>query len=293
VERDWARFLRPAREDGIEALHANFVHHRYPPHAHDVLTVASVLTGAATFDLEGRRYVAPAGTLFVVPPDAAHTGEAAAAGGYSYRVLYFDPVKLSKSYGCDRELKPIWSRSRIVVEHDELASTLHCAHAALAAGSALELDEAMAAILDALDEVFAGSSPKQEPVRPLHPAVLRARDYLDAHWSSNVSLQDLASNSGVGGYRLVRMFTSQVGMAPSFYGRSLKIRAARRLLRTGEPIAEVAAACGFYDQAHLTRHFKKIVGVTPGRYATELRSSASQLDELVQALSANGVYSPA
>jgi transcriptional regulator GlxA family with amidase domain len=49
------------------------------------------------------------------------------------------------------------------------------------------------------------------------------------------------------------------------------VRHAKSLLRAGLPIALVAAEAGFYDQAHLTRHFKRIVGLTPGRYATEAR----------------------
>ncbi len=41
------------------------------------------------------------------------------------------------------------------------------------------------------------------------------------------------------------------------------------LVRAGLPITLVAAEAGFYDQAHLTRHFKRIVGLTPGRYAKD------------------------
>jgi transcriptional regulator GlxA family with amidase domain len=46
----------------------------------------------------------------------------------------------------------------------------------------------------------------------------------------------------------------------------VRVRRAKSLLRAGLPIALVAAEAGFYDQAHLTRHFKRIVGLTPGRY---------------------------
>jgi AraC-like DNA-binding protein len=266
--RDRARFLRPSADEGVEALHATFLRHRYPPHAHDVLTIASVHSGAATFVLEGRRYTAPAGTLFLIPPNAAHTGEPAAAGGYSYRVLYLDLGKLSMAFDGAHERSPIWRRSLVVIEHDELESHLHRTHLALADGSSLEQGEALVGTVDTLARLFVGSRPRPEPTRPPHPAVLRARDYLDSHWTKNVTLQELAASSGVGRYHLIRLFNSQMGMPPSYYARSLKIEAARRMLRAGEPITMVAAMCGFYDQAHLTRHFKRVVGVTPARYAT-------------------------
>jgi Helix-turn-helix domain/AraC-like ligand binding domain len=129
-----ARFIRPGALPGVEALHATFVHHRYAPHIHNDLTIACVDRGAATFDLEDRRYLAPAGTVFLIP--------------------------------------------------------------------------------------------------------------------------------------LARSFRSQIGMPPSAYRRALRVEAAKKLLRSGEPAVRVAASCGFYDQAHLTRHFKRVTGVTPARYAS-------------------------
>jgi AraC-like DNA-binding protein len=55
-------------------------------------------------------------------------------------------------------------------------------------------------------------------------------------------------------------------MTPHAYQTKIRIRRAKSLLHAGLPITAVAAEAGFYDQAHLTRHFKRIVGLTPGRY---------------------------
>lgn len=66
---------------------------------------------------------------------------------------------------------------------------------------------------------------------------------------------------------LVRAFSGAYGIAPHQYLMSRRVDRARRLLLEGRPPGEVASATGFYDQSHLTRHFKKLVGVTPGRYA--------------------------
>ncbi len=65
---------------------------------------------------------------------------------------------------------------------------------------------------------------------------------------------------------LVRCFTRTFGIAPHAYVLGRRIEAARRLLLEGEPIAQVAAHVGFCDQSHLTRHFKRHVGTTPGQY---------------------------
>ncbi len=66
---------------------------------------------------------------------------------------------------------------------------------------------------------------------------------------------------------LVRAFSGAFGIAPHQYVMSRRVDLARRLLLGGQPPGEVATAAGFYDQPHLTRHFKRVVGTTPGRYA--------------------------
>ena len=55
-------------------------------------------------------------------------------------------------------------------------------------------------------------------------------------------------------------------MTPHAYQTQVRVRRAKSLPRAGLPITQVAAEAGFSDQAHLTQHFKRIVGLTPGRY---------------------------
>jgi AraC-like DNA-binding protein len=82
-----------------------------------------------------------------------------------------------------------------------------------------------------------------------------------------VPLAELASVAGLTRFDLVRRFRQQTGLTPHAFQTNLRIRRARGMLGAGEPIARVAAACGFADQPHLTRTFRRAVGVTPGRFA--------------------------
>lgn len=81
-------------------------------------------------------------------------------------------------------------------------------------------------------------------------------------------MSGLARVAGLSAFHLCRVFRDAVGMPPHAYQTQVRVRQAKSLLRAGMPAAQVAAAAGFSDQAHLTRHFKQIVGVTPGRYLT-------------------------
>lgn len=93
------------------------------------------------------------------------------------------------------------------------------------------------------------------------------RDYLHASWLSEVTLADLAAIAGVHPVHVVRGFRRATGLTPGAYLRQLRLEAARRaLLDTALPLAEIAFAAGFYDQAHFTREFRRAIGLTPAAF---------------------------
>lgn len=102
-------------------------------------------------------------------------------------------------------------------------------------------------------------------------AVARARALLDERLTETVSLDDLAAHARLDKYRLCRAFRDEVGLPPHAYVTHRRISLAQRLLARGLPQADVAACVGLYDQSQLHRHFKRIVGLTPGAYARAFR----------------------
>jgi AraC-like DNA-binding protein len=259
-----ARYIRPAGLHGVEALHASFVTHRYRPHSHPTWTVATVHRGAAEFDLDDTQQRAVSGELFVLEPESVHTGVPAVPGGWAYQVLYLDPAVI----GSWAEEGAAPRAARWVVFRDErLRRSLAAAHAALAAQPpGLGVDEAVLAAVDALRPHLTPGPPARR-TRPEHAAVRRARRHLEERWAQPVRLEELAAVARLSRFELARTFRAQVGLPPHAFQLDLRVRRARALLAAGEPPVAVAAACGFADQSHLHRVFKRAVGVTPGRYA--------------------------
>ena len=101
------------------------------------------------------------------------------------------------------------------------------------------------------------------------PAIAQVRDFLQAYYAQNISLADLATLSGLSRFHLSRVFRQETGLSLSAYQQQLRIAQAKRLLVRGMPIAKVATEVGFYDQSHLGKHFKRLVGVTPGNYISQ------------------------
>jgi AraC-like DNA-binding protein len=264
---EWARYYRPL--EGVEALHASFVTHEYRPHSHPTWTVAVMRRGAARFTVDTEFHRAVDGELFVLEPEAVHTGMRAVPDGWGYEVLYLEPDLISEWAEEDR---PGPRAANWVVFRDrELRAALGAAHRALADRD-LAVESAVAHAVALLRRhLRPGPSPAR--TAPEHAAVRRALAHLRERWDQPVSLAELAAVAGLSRFELVRCFSAQVGLPPHAFQIDLRIRAARARLAAHEPPAVVAAACGFADQAHLTRTFKRAVGVTPGRYRNAVQDS--------------------
>ncbi|MBD2092837.1 helix-turn-helix transcriptional regulator [Microcoleus sp. FACHB-1515] len=110
-----------------------------------------------------------------------------------------------------------------------------------------------------------------------HNAVRLVKEYLHDNFSSNVSLDQLAEITRLDRSYLTRIFRQAVGMPPYTYLNQIRVEKAKQFLQQGMAVAEVAIAVGMSDQSHLTRHFKRIFGITPGHYRTMSISSKTNL----------------
>lgn len=260
-----ATYFRPEGATGIEALHARFVEHAYVPHSHPTWTVAVVDHGAARFEVDATRQRADSGELFVLEPEAVHTGMAAVPEGWAYRVLYLDPALIHE--WDERDAQTPRAARWVVFRDRALRDSLLRVHSVLAdGGERLELDEALVGAVDAL-RPHLRPGPPPEPGGAEHAAVRRARAHLIERWDQPVPLAALSSVAGLSRFELVRRFRRQTGLTPHAFQTNLRIARARAMLSRGEPAARVAVECGFADQPHLTRTFKRAVGVTPARFA--------------------------
>ena len=152
-----------------------------------------------------------------------------------------------------------------------LALALQGMHSALLSDAEpLELQSHLARLVhtavSSLLEERPRSSSRSIPIGPCE----RLRAILHSSEASQLSLIDFARGEGVSQFQLIRSFKRRYGAPPHAYGLHVRIARARELLRRGFSVTDAAAATDFTDQSHLTRHFRRIHGVTPGRYAAGL-----------------------
>lgn len=253
----------------LDLLTARFARHVYAPHAHEELTVGVTVGGLEVIAYRGGRIYSGPGSIVVLEPGEMHTGGPAAPEGYAYRALYADPALLTDGTvgGMPHFREP-------VLEDPELAAALRRAHTELSAcPDPLEAESRYPWLLTALARRHSTARPADDLVPDGGRIARTVRDRLADELLAPPSLADLAADLGLSRYQLLRAFRTTMGVPPYAWLAQHRVARARGLLESGLRPAEVAGLVGFADQAHLTRWFRRVLGVTPAAYRNSVQDS--------------------
>jgi AraC-like DNA-binding protein len=260
-------------DQATEFLSADYRDFAFPPHVHETFAIGVIEAGAQHFR-PGRAntLVMPAGTLCVINPGVVHEGLPATEQGWRYRMFYPSPALVDSKLEHPQRapLSGEWGLAGHVIDDRELYREFVTLHASSQLNdTSLERETRIGEFLRRLFERHGNFSPEANPALVAPRAVARVRDYLHSRYRDQVSIADLAHAASVSDTHVIRTFSAATGMPPHAYLVSLRVERAKALLREGRPLAEVALEVGFSDQSQFTRHFKRITGVTPGRFAAQ------------------------
>lgn len=158
--------------------------------------------------------------------------------------------------------------ARFIIRDDPLlSSALYRLCAAIEAGGSASAQEYLFAATLARLATHAECLIPKRAFKHGKAVVERAKAYLQERFSEAVSLAELAAACGLSRFHLVHEFSKETGLSPHAYQLHVRIERSRRLLEKGFSSAVVAANLGFADQSHFTRHFRRIMHVTPAQYA--------------------------
>ncbi|WP_158902204.1 AraC family transcriptional regulator [Burkholderia sp. L27(2015)] len=262
-----------APELGAALLRGRFTNFSYDVHTHDTACFALLTWGSIRIKMRGSEFVARRGDLYAIDADEPHAGGPVDLHGWSQRTLYVDLNYLRALVGDERVSRSVTLAGPIIRDR-ALCSTLYGVHrCSQERGPALYREERYLAFAARLLQRHASNTAPPVVVGREDRAVKLARDFLTDHLDVSVHLTDIASAAGLPPYRLFRAFNRATGMTPHGFQRQARVRYAMDLIKSGLALAEVAAAAGFTDQAHLTRHFRRMMGVTPGSYKVAMRAA--------------------
>ncbi len=240
-----------------QVLHATFEHHAYPAHTHDDWTVLLIDDGVVAYDLDHTGHHAAPAAVTVLPPHVPHDGHSADGRPFRKRVLYLEADWLPARAVAAAVTRPTLSDPRAV-------GVLTGIHAALRSpAEALDAECGLLALRDLVRDHLGDPCPTARDT----PLARRLRDLLDDRLTESFTIAEAAHLLGVHPSHLVRAFSQAYGLPPHRYLTGRRVDRARHLLLEGRTPAEAAVEAGFHDQSHLTRHFRRVLGTTPGTFA--------------------------
>lgn len=241
---------------GLELVSRGLHEHWYPPHLHDALEITWVLEGTGAVEYRHVHHTLNVSDAFIIAPNESHAG-GSCGGSFSYATIHVSSALLDRTghHAAGLPLDEVCGirrGARIVLE-----PALVRLQQAQDAGEQLHFLSALMATF--LDGDLCDAS-------AYHPAVQRVRAMLHTANTETPRLRELAGAVNLHERYLISLFKEATGMPPHRYSLALRLEMARTLLAAAVPPGAVAADTGFTDQAHLTRHFKRVFGATPADY---------------------------
>lgn len=267
--QEQARLWRAHDLGNLEVLQASYTKHSFARHTHEEFMIGVIEGGGCAFYYRGDTHIALAGSIVLINPGEVHDGSGAETARLAYRALYpaVDVLqRIASEFAGKRQGVPYFTPP---VVQDRQVSMLLCSllESLDMPASALEQESQFCLALAPLIARYAEQRPQARNVGKEHQAVKLVRDYLEAQYAEQVTLAQLASLAQLSPYHLLRVVHAELGLPPHAYLTQVRVARAKKLLGLGMSIPQAALETGFVDQSHLTRHFKRQVGVTPGQYA--------------------------
>ncbi|WP_066732702.1 AraC family transcriptional regulator [Cupriavidus sp. D384] len=265
--RDWVQRDASARQ--IERIEAFFGGHGYDMHRHDTYAIGCTLSGVQSFSYRRHMVNSQPGGTIVLHPDEPHDGHAGTDAGFRYRMLYIEPALIQHVLG-GRPLPFVAGGRSDDPRLFAAAGTLLRAMDSVM--EPLEEDDAIFDLAHAL--AAAAGAPRGRHAVDYHGAELARACLLD-NLERAVTLDELEHASGRDRWSLSRDFRVLYGTSPHRYLVMRRLDMVRRLAAAGQSLADAAACAGFTDQSHMTRHFTRAFGHSPGRWLRALRGGVA------------------
>ena len=220
-----------------------------------------------TYLYRGSSYSFPQNSLTILHPGEAHRpAQLNIKNPATYRMIYIQSDWLKKVAKEVSSTKSLPYFPSVTIPNSELTTELLKLHITQKRSlSTLEWESRLFSVLSKL-VTHHSQLHRTSDVTVNRSAIERLKNYLQAHYSENISLSDLSKIAGLSPYHLCRTFSEVVGLPPHRYQTQLRIDRAKKLLLAGRSILYTASQVGFFDQSHFSRHFKRIVGVSPKKY---------------------------
>lgn len=249
----------------IEIIGCNNNAHFFHNHIHESFTLGIVLNGKKLIKINETEYVVNSGECFIINPYEPHSCSSYTEQGVDYIALSVPNSLVFTSVNKNSAEEICFN---INVGRDDFLFNF-----ILDYSKCLNIESNILTRIETLENLFPYLFKKygknklySKSEKYKKQVVVKILDYFDIHYSETIQSPDLVNVVHISPFHLNRIFREIVGVPPHQYLQLLRLRKAKELLRNGESIVASVYKTGFSDQSHLTRVFKKNMGITPGKF---------------------------
>lgn len=242
-------------------------YHHFPKHYHETYSIAVLTDGAKDFRTNRLRCTLDGTNLVTMNPGEIHSGDTLTEGGWKQLVMLFDGEAVRR-FAEENELGDKELIFNKIVKDDKQFRTglLSLFKSIAKAEDGLEKDnyyENLMALLFSSEKML---KPELSFTGRLN--IQKVMTLINDEPDRKHTLDSLAKAAGMSKFHFLRSFRETTGVTPHAYLNITRVEKAKGLLICGtDSITDIACMCGFSDQAHLTRAYKKIYGTPPGALA--------------------------
>jgi len=252
----------------VEAYRFQGIRQNFPNHFHDDYVIGYIEQGRRHVKCHNEEFIVNAGDVVIFNPYDPHACAQMDDRPLDYRSLNIQPEAM-RHYALEITGEARLPRFTKAVMYDrELTDLIRELHRMIYnEQSDFKKEELMLLLIEQLMYDYSDVNPKPSgQARGPSADIIAVSEYIDKHYMKSMKLDELSQLIGGSKYHLVRSFTREKGISPYSYMETIRIGHAKKLLERGITPSEVAYRCGFSDQSHFTKFFKKLIGLTPKQY---------------------------
>lgn len=258
----------------VKLVEACGIANRFPRHVHSGYTFILIDQGERKVSINSQTNSYHAGEMCIIPPGISHSCESISGnkyGPHSYRAICTEAAyirKLTEEISGSSHLMPDFDPTTIYRNFDYRSFNELFALTRIPEPS-LEQHLLLNTFLYHAINNLSCDKIKTTQKAPRKETLHKIKTFIEKNYQEKTTLQELADLGGLSPFHLQKQFLKQFGLSPQEYIISCRIHDAKEQIQSGTLLTEAALNSGFSDQSHFSRHFKKVIGISPGRFLRE------------------------
>jgi AraC-like DNA-binding protein len=237
----------------------------YKEHIHNTLSIGAILNGKRIYTNKNKSFILQKNQLAIVNPNTSHS-----CNNNSKTVNRLYMLYLSKDWCLSVQQSIFPNIKGFIPFSDELINnkTIYCNFIKLCEllfSNSLTLEKEIS-LIEFFSSLYVKYNKEIKIEMKDNSIINEIIEYLNNNIKEDISLNDLSEKFNLSTFYITKLFKKELNIPAHSYFINLKIEFAKDLLKNGLSISQTALECGFCDQSHFHRNFKKIVAITPKQY---------------------------